>query len=66
MSDLVQISQIRHGKSTLSRPFSVTNLRNPGHVLSCPVLILFDLDQSATIRDGEGEGEEEQNVFLWF
>ena len=29
---------------------------------------MFDLDQSVTIREGEeeGEGEEEQNVFLWF
>ena len=36
VSDLVQISQIRHGKSSLSQPFSVTNLGNPDHVWSCP------------------------------
>ena len=31
-----QISQIRHGKSTISQPFSVTNLGNPDRVWSCP------------------------------
>ena len=55
VSDLVQISQIRDGKSTLSQPFSVTNLGNPDRVWSCPALIVFDLDQSVWIRDEEGE-----------
>ena len=32
MSDPVKFSQIRDGKSTLSWPFSVTNLGNPDHV----------------------------------
>ena len=49
----VQISQIRNGKSTLSWPFSVTNLGNPDRVWSSQALNMFDLDQSATICDGE-------------
>ena len=64
VSDLVRISQIRFGKCPLSWPFSVTNLGNPDRVWSCPALIVFDLDQSVTIR--YEEEEEEQNVFLWF
>ena len=32
VSDSVQISEIRPGKSSLSQPFSVTNLGNPDHV----------------------------------
>ena len=32
VSDRVQISQIRDGKSTLSQPFSVTNLGSPDRV----------------------------------
>ena len=35
-SDTIRVSQIRHGKSTLSRPFSVTNLGSPDRVWSCP------------------------------
>ena len=30
-------SQIRFGKSSISQPFSVTNLGNPDHVWSCPI-----------------------------
>ena len=51
LSEPVQISQIRDGKSTLSWPFSVTNLGSPDRVWSCPALIVFDLDQSVWIRD---------------
>ena len=51
-------------KIPLSRPFSVTNLGNPDHVWSCPALIVFDLDQSATIH--HEEEEQQQNVILWF
>ena len=36
VSDPVQISQICDGKSTLSWPFSVTNLGSPDRVCSCP------------------------------
>ena len=41
----------------------ICHLGNPDRVWSCPALILFDIDQSATIYDEEGE---EQNVILWF
>ena len=51
LSDPVQISQICHGKSTLSQPFSVTNLGNPDRVWSCP-------DFANSWREGE-EGKKE-------
>ena len=60
MSDPVQISQIRHGKSSISQPFSVTNLGNPDLIMSN--LVLFC--KFVTGRREGKEREEAQNIIL--
>ena len=51
VSDPVQISQIRHGKSSISQPFSVTNLGNPDLIMSN--LVLF----CKFVTEGRREGK---------
>ena len=60
MSDLVQISQIRDGKSPLSQPalivsdpVQISQIRDGKSPLSQPALIVSDPVQVSQIRDGK-------------